>query len=139
MSETTALPVPVPVANPDTEEFWAATAQGRLLLRRCHACGEAIWYPRPVCPFCHSDDTAWEQASGRGVIYTFSVIRRAGGAWSGATPYVLAYVELDEGPRIMTNIVECDVDKVQIGDVVEVVFQDTGDGNALPRFRPSVS
>lgn len=133
---TPTLPTPKPVPNPDTEEFWAATGDGRLLLRRCNACGEAIWYPRPICPFCHSADTAWEAASGRGVIYTFSVVRRARGDWAGVTPYVLAYVELDEGPRLMTNIVDCDVEAIEIGDPVEVVFHDTGEGSALPRFRP---
>ncbi|MDF5754322.1 Zn-ribbon domain-containing OB-fold protein [Spongiactinospora sp. TRM90649] len=130
------LPVPLPVVNPDTAEFWAATAEGRLLGRRCADCSSFIWYPRPICPFCHSQNTAWEPLSGRGVIYSCTVVRRAGGDWKDVTPYVLAYVELDEGPRMMTNIVDCDVERVAIGDTVEVIFEDTGAGSAIPRFRP---
>ncbi|QXJ23274.1 Zn-ribbon domain-containing OB-fold protein [Actinomadura graeca] len=130
-----ALPVPAPDVNPDTAEFWAATQEGRLLVTRCSQCGEAVWYPRPICPFCHSTDTVLEQASGRGTVYTFSIVRRAPGEWGQATPYVLAYVELEEGPRVMTNIVDCSVEDVYIGAPVEVVFFDTGEGAALPRFR----
>ncbi|MFC4055191.1 Zn-ribbon domain-containing OB-fold protein [Actinomadura syzygii] len=130
------LPTAKPPVTPDTEEFWKAAAEGTFLGRRCGACGEAIWYPRPICPFCHSTDTRWEEFTGRGVVYSHSVVRRAGGDWKGVTPYVLAYVELEEGPRLMTNIVDCDVERVAIGDAVEVVFDDTGHGSALPRFRP---
>ncbi|RBQ21216.1 nucleotide-binding protein [Spongiactinospora rosea] len=134
---STALPTPVPTINPDSAEFWAATAEGRFITRRCTNCAQYIWYPRPICPFCHSQETVWEPLSGRGVIYSFSVVRKAGGDWKGVTPYVLAYVELEEGPRMMTNIVDCDVEQVAIGDPVEVVFEDTGQGSALPRFRPA--
>ncbi|MBT2208024.1 MULTISPECIES: Zn-ribbon domain-containing OB-fold protein [Actinomadura] len=130
------LPAARPVVNPDTEEFWKATAEGRFIGRRCDDCGSAMWYPRPICPFCHSSNTRWEDFTGRGTVYSFSVVHRAGGEWKGVTPYVLAYVELEEGPRMMTNIVDCDVESVAIGDEVEVVFEDTGHGSALPRFRP---
>jgi len=130
------LPVPVPVQTPDTAEFWAAAAEGRLLVKRCDACGEAHWYPRPICPFCHSEHTSWEQASGRGTIYSFTVIRRAWGPWAHAVPYAVAYVQLEEGPTIMANVVDCDVDALNIDDPVEVVFH-AGDGYAVPRFRPA--
>jgi uncharacterized OB-fold protein len=133
--ENPALVAPAPEVAAELKVFWEATGEGRLLFRRCHACGEAIWYPRPICPFCHSTDTSWEQASGRGHIYTYSVVRRGMGSYADA-PYVLAYVELVEGPRVMTNIVDCDVDRVEIGQSVELVFHRTADGNALPRFRP---
>ncbi|WP_433274282.1 Zn-ribbon domain-containing OB-fold protein [Actinosynnema sp. CS-041913] len=135
--QSPVLPTPQPVVNPDTAEFWKATAEGTLLGTRCGDCDAAIWYPRPICPFCHSSDTRWERFSGRGVVYSYSVVRRAAGEWAGVTPYVLAYVELAEGPRVMTNIVDCDVEQVRIGDAVEVVFEDTGNGSALPRFRPA--
>ncbi|WP_033288106.1 Zn-ribbon domain-containing OB-fold protein [Amycolatopsis jejuensis] len=131
------LPTAHPVSNPDTEEFWKAAAEGRFLGRRCGDCGSAIWYPRPICPFCHSTNTRWEEFSGRGVVYSYSIVRRAGGEWKNVVPYVLAYVELEEGPRVMTNIVDCAVEEVGIGDAVEVVFDDTGNGAALPRFRPA--
>jgi len=135
-TDQAALPAPAPEISPELSEFWAATTEGRLLLRRCQACGEAIWYPRPICPLCHSTDTAWEQASGRGRIYTYTVVRRGAGPYKDA-PYVLAYVELDEGPRMMTNIVDCDFGALEIGLAVEVVFHPAGEGAALPRFRPA--
>lgn len=130
------LPTVPPVASQDTSVFWEATKEGRLLLTRCRSCDESIWYPRPICPFCHSTDTEWIPASGRGHIYTFTVVRRAGGQWGDATPYVVAYVELDEGPRMMTNIVDCDAELIEIGQSVEVVFHRSSEGSALPRFRP---
>ena len=131
------LPAPAPHVNPETKPYWDATAEGRLLLRQCRACEAVIWSPRSLCPECGSLDTEWIEASGRGTIFTFSVNRRGAGAYRGASPYVLAYVELEEGPRMMTNIVDCDVDTLTIGDPVRVVFHDTGEGNALPRFRPA--
>ena len=132
-----ALPVPAPKPNPDTAEFWTAAGEGRFLLKRCTACGEVHWYPRPVCPFCHSTETVWVEGSGRGSIYSYTVVRRAYGPWKEAAPYAIAYVTLEEGPTIMTNIVDCDVEALQIGDPVELVFHDAGDGAAVPRFRPA--
>jgi uncharacterized OB-fold protein len=76
-------------------------------------------------------------AAGRGVIYSYTVIRKGAGEYAGAAPFVVAYVELVEGPRIMTNIVECDVEKLSVGMPVEMVFHDTGHGNSLYRFRPT--
>ncbi len=130
------LPAGVPPISLETKPFWDATLQGTLLLRRCNSCGFVIWYPRDLCPECGSLDTEWFEGSGRGTIYTFTVTRRGQGRWREAAPYVLAYVELDEGPRVMTNIVDCDVDALSIGLAVEVTFDDTGEGAALYRFRP---
>lgn len=136
MSPATALPAPAPVKLPETEEFWAATAQGKLLLRRCDDCGTVIWYPRPYCPACASLSTSWFEASGRGSVYTYTVVHRSVvEGYREAVPYVLAYVELDEGPRVMTNIVDCPPGEVTVGMAVRVVFEDTGDGSALYRFR----
>lgn len=131
------LPAPAPYVNPETKPYWDATTEGRLLLRHCRACDTVIWYPRSLCPECGSLDTEWIESGGRGTIFTFSVNRRGAGAYRDASPYVLAYVELEEGPRMMTNIVDCDIDAIAIGDPVEVVFHDTGEGAALPRFRPA--
>jgi uncharacterized OB-fold protein len=132
--ESPTLPAPSPAVSADTREFWEATREGRFLIRRCHSCGEAIWYPRPICPFCHSTDTGWEEGTGKGTIYTFAIVRRGGGVYREA-PYALAYVELAEGPRMMTNIVDCDFDAIEIGLAVELVFHRTEEGTALPRFR----
>jgi len=132
-----SLPAPAPAVNPETTEFWAATAEGRLLLKRCLDCGSLIWYPRAICPECSSLDTEWVAASGRGRVYSYTVNHRGEGAYADAVPYVLAYVELDEGPRIMTNIVGADNGDLAVGLPVEVEFHDTGEGSALPRFRPA--
>ncbi len=139
MADTKMLPAPAPVVHLEVKPFWDATAEGRLLLPRCEECRTVIWYPRPFCPACGSLRVAWSEASGRGTIYSFTVNRRGAGdlpEYKTAGTYVLAYVELAEGPRIMTNIVECDPDALEIGQAVEAVFHDTGQGSALPRFRP---
>ena len=134
------LPAPAPHVLPEVKPFWDATAEGRLVLPRCVECQAIVWYPRPFCPACGSLKVEWVQASGRGTVYSFTVNRRGQAdlpAYRDAGVYVLAYVELDEGPRVMTNIVDCDPDSVRIGQRVEVVFHDTGQGSALVRFRPS--
>ena len=133
---TPALPAPSPAVNPETKEFWAATTDGRLLVKRCQDCDGLIWYPRAICPRCSSLHTEWFSVSGRGSVYSYTVNHRGEGPYQGAAPFVLAYVELDEGPRMMTNIVEADETDLRVGLPVEVVFHDTGDGAALPRFRP---
>lgn len=130
------LPTPKPVVDVETEEFWNATAAGRLLLKRCDDCATVIWYPKSLCPSCHGTATSWFEAAGTGVVYSYTVTRRGEGPYREAAPYALAYVELDEGPRVMTNIVDADLDGVHIGQRVRVVFDDTGEGNALVRFTP---
>ena len=134
------LPAPAPLVHPEVKPFWDATAAGRLLLPKCLECQAVVWYPRPFCPACGSLKVAWFEASGRGTVYSFTINRRGQAdlpAYRDAGVYVLAYVELEEGPRMMTNIVDCDAESVRIGQRVEVVFHDTGQGTALPRFRPS--
>jgi uncharacterized OB-fold protein len=134
------LPAPAPVVTAESKEFWDATAQGKLLLPRCQACGVVFWYPRPICSDCGSTDIAFIPSSGRGTIYTYTVNRRGTGdvaEYKNAGVFVLAYVQLEEGPCMLTNIVDCDPDSLSIGQPVEVVFHDTGQGSALPRFRPA--
>ncbi len=134
------LPTPAPRRTPENEEFWAATAQNKLLLRRCDECGNPIWYPRTFCPDCGTFDTSWSEASGQGTVYAFTIVHRSNlEGYRQATPYVVAYVELEEGPRIMTNIVGCEPDAVRVGLPVRVVFHDTGEGSALYRFEPAGS
>jgi len=136
MSEN-SLPTPTPKVNPETKPFWDATAEGKLLLKRCNQCQTVIWYPRFLCPACASTDTLWFEASGEGAVYSYTVTRRGQGHYWQAAPYVLAYVELAEGPRVLTNIVDCVPESVAIGQKVEAVFHDTGEGSALVRFRPA--
>jgi uncharacterized OB-fold protein len=139
MAVETSLPAPAPFVHPEIKAFWDATAEGRLMLPKCEDCQAVIWYPRPFCPKCSSLRIGWVQASGRGTVYSFTVNRRGTAdlpEYRNSGTYVLAYVELEEGPRVMTNIVDCDPDSVRIGQAVTVVFHDTGQGTALPRFRP---
>jgi uncharacterized OB-fold protein len=133
MSETT-LPAFAPPVTPETKPFWDATAEGRLVLPKCRTCQTVIWYPRSICPECHSMDVEWIDATGTGTLYSYTVVRRGG--YAGGSDFVLAYVELDEGPRVMTNIVEVDPDQLACGQRMQVVFHDTGEGSALVRFRP---
>lgn len=132
-----SLPNPSPRPSSENQRFWDATTENRLELPRCSSCGRVIWYPREICPDCHGTDIEWFEASGQGTIYSCTTTRRMPGRWGGAAPFVLAYVELDEGPRLMTNIVDCDPDEIAIGDRVEAVFHPTEDGPALVRFRPA--
>lgn len=134
MTEPATLPTPTPQATLETQPFWDAAAAGRLELPRCSTCNETIWYPRLYCPHCGGRDISWFEASGSGQIYSFTVVERGQGRWKEHSPYVLAYVELDEGPRLMTNIVDCDPEAVAVDAPVRVVWHDTGEGNALPRF-----
>lgn len=129
------LPTPVPEISPEAAPFWEGTARGELRLQRCLSCDVVVWYPRGICPSCSSGELEWFTASGHGRIYSFSINRRGDGAFREASPFVLAYVELDEGPRVLTNIVDADVDGLEIGLSVQAVFVATGAGTALLRFR----
>lgn len=130
------LPVRKVEPTLETQAFWDATAEGKLLLRKCNDCSSIIWYPRAFCPACSSQNTLWITSNGRGTIYSFSITRKGAGAWAEAGPYVIAYVELEEGPRVLTNIVGCSAERVSIGMAVNVVFEDTGEGMSIYRFAP---
>ncbi len=124
-------PLPAPIVDPATQPYWAAAREGVFRTRRCTECAQVHWYPRPVCPFCMGD-TEWMDCMGSGVIYSVTVTRRA-----GPVPYALAYVTLDEGVTVLTNIVDCDLDAVRIGDRVRLVFKSAEDGQPVPMFTPA--
>jgi uncharacterized OB-fold protein len=130
---------PLPVATPETRPFWEAARRHELSVQRCRACGRHFFYPRAVCPHCLADDVEWRRVSGRGTVHTFTVVHRGQRNFPLPAPYVIAIVELDEGPRLMTNLVgiEPDPAKIRIGLPVEVVFEDVSADVALPRFRPA--
>jgi uncharacterized OB-fold protein len=131
------LPITPPRTNEDSAPFWAATAEGRFTLQRCTACDNVVWWPRALCPACSSFDLVWFDAAGEGTVYSYTVVHQSQGrSWNDATPYVVAYVELDEGPRVMSNIVGCDPASIAVGTRVRVTWADTGEGSALPRFTP---
>jgi len=126
MARERAITSPVPF--PETEPYWAAAKQGKLLLKRCAACGAYHFYPRKLCPFCFCADTEWREATGEGTIYSFSVMRRA------EVPYAIAYVTLAEGPTMMSNIVDCDLEAIRIGQRVRLVFKPAENGQQVPMF-----
>ena len=130
------LPLREPETTPATEPYWRGAAEGRLMLVRCDACQSVVWYPRGFCPDCGGRALTWFEATGLGTVYSFTITRRGLGPWKDAGAYVMAYVELDEGPRVLTNIVGCAVDDVAIGQRVRAVFDATTSGTALVRFRP---
>lgn len=117
-----------PLPFPETTPYWEAAAQGRLLLKYCVACAAYHFYPRTLCPFCFSDKTEWREAAGIGTIYSFSVMRRAD------VPYAIAYITLAEGPTMMSNIVDCDLDAIRIGGRVRLVFKSAENGQRVPMF-----
>lgn len=123
--------IPAPKVLPETQAYWTAADQGRLLVKRCNSCGQFHHYPRDICPHCLSDDTVWQDAAGTGVVYSFSTMG------VGEAAYTLAFVTLDEGVTLMTNLVDCDPAQVRIGDKVKVVFQPSQGGHAVPMFTPA--
>jgi uncharacterized OB-fold protein len=123
-------PLAAVISDAATEPYWSAARDGVLKIKRCTACAKPHFYPRPLCPFCLGD-TEWVAASGLGTIYSVTVVRRA-----GPIPYALAYVALDDGVTMLTNIVDCDLDSLRIGQRVKVCFKPV-DGGTLPMFTPA--
>jgi uncharacterized OB-fold protein len=119
-----------PTITPETQRFWDAAAAGKLLYGQCNACKRPHYFPRSLCPFCFSDSVDWKQASGRATIYTYSIMRR-----SATGPFVISYVTLEEGPRLLTNIVDSDLDAVKIGAAVTLVFKPSEGGQPVPFFK----
>lgn len=124
-------PLDAPLVDAATEAYWNAAREGVLRIKRCTACTKLHWYPRALCPYCFGD-TEWVDARGLGTIYSVTVTRRA-----GPVAYALAYVTLDEGVTMLTNIVDCDLDALRIGDRVKVRFKPAEGGFAVPMFAPA--
>jgi len=129
---------PLPRPSPFSRPFWEAAKRHELLIQRCPKCRTHIFYPRYNCTECGARDLEWVKASGKGTIYTYTVARRpTHPAFADRVPYIIAIVELEEGPRLTTNIVDCDPDSVRIGTPVEVAFEDVNEEVSLPVFRPA--
>lgn len=127
----------LPTPEGDTQPFWDAAAEERLLLRRCDDCDTTHFYPRPFCPLCWSANVSWIQASGRATLYTWSVVHRNDlPPFDERVPYVAAVVDLEEGPRMMTNVVDCDPGDLDIGMDLGVTFEWRSDAVRVPVFRP---
>jgi uncharacterized protein len=123
--------IPAPMVNAEVKPFFDAAAQGKLLVKKCAACGAHHHYPRAICPHCFSERTEWVEARGTGTVYSYSVLRRG-----VPVPYCIAYVTLEEGVTMLTNVVDCDLDSVRIGQKVRVVFKPTEGGPPVPMFTP---
>lgn len=127
------LPEPTPVTKP----FWEAAHKHVLSIQRCMDCRMHVFYPRGLCPGCGSDALEWVQASGKGTVYSFTIARRpTARELADKVPYVIAIVELDEGPHMASNVVDCDVESVRVGQPVQAVFEDVSDEITLVHFRP---
>jgi uncharacterized OB-fold protein len=133
-------PIPAPTPQPEWDYYWEKTKQHELWLMRCNDCNHAYFYPRPICPHCFSRNTGWFQSSGKGTLYAFAIVHRGPlPAFREKVPYVVAYIELEGGVRIPTNLidVEPDPEHVKIGMAVEVVYEDISDTITLPKFKPA--
>jgi len=128
----------LPTIDLETQPFWDGLKEGKFLLRHCNACGTDHYYPRPFCPSCWSDDVSWREASGRGKVYTYSVVHVNDlPPFNERVPYVAAIVELDEGPRLMTNIEGVPFDELRADMAVVVEYKPISDDVTIPVFRPA--
>lgn len=127
---------PLPQVNADNKAFWNGCKEHELRFQKCQECGLVRWPPSIICPDCHSYDTGWTEATGKGKIWSFVVYHVAyDKAFESELPYVVASVQLEEGPRILTNIVGCSPAEVKCDLPVEVVWEDIEGGFSLPKFK----
>ena len=139
---STEAKIPRPERTELTKFFWDGVDERRLLIQRCGDCGFYVHWPRPECSRCHSENLAPAEVSGRGTIYSYGVAMQAFiPAFADKIPYILAVVELEEQPglKLVTNIVDCDEDDVEVGMPVEVVFREADEGLILPYFKPAAT
>jgi len=138
MTEISDLPVPTP--SPETEPFWAAAREDRLVIPRCDGCGFAWFPPTQACPSCASARFSWANASGRGTVFSFVVFHRVyRRAFKDKVPYVVAIIALEEGPRLVSNIVGIAPEMVRCDMSVRVVFDRRRDGLRVPQFAPAAA
>ena len=132
-----AIEKPLPNPTEDSAPYWAAAFNGELRMQQCGDCRHVRFPPSILCPRCLSERAEWVKLSGRGTVFSWIVVHQSQHpAFNADTPYNVAIIELEEGPRLHTNIVECTNDEIHIGMPVEVVFQKVNDDTALPKFRP---
>jgi len=129
---------PIPGKGTHTRPFWEGAKAGKLMLPRCTDCNRIHWYPRHICPFCHSMNLEWVEGSGEGTIHTFAVQHLAFGPWAEEAPYVTAYIDLNEGDRMVTVLRGVDPEKpedIRIGAPVKVEFEQADDDTFIPFWR----
>lgn len=128
----------LPAATPLSQPYWDGARAGRVMFQQCRVCGSNWHPPMPLCPTCHSSDVDWLAAAGGGSIYTYTVVHHpTHPAFKDQVPYVVAVVELDEGPRIVTNVKHCPVDSVRAGMRVSIFFEAVTDTVSLPQAEPA--
>ncbi len=129
---------PLPVTSwEETKEYWEGCKSHELRIQRCRDCRTYRWYPRPMCQKCNSMNTEWIKTGGRGTLYSWTVVVHATGAvWTEEVPYIVAIVELEEGVRMLSNMVDCQPEELWVGMPVEVVFHDATEQVSLPKFKP---
>ncbi len=131
---------PIPPVHPWTRPFWQAAREGKLMIQQCQSCRRHIFYPRLNCPFCFSEQITWVESTGKGRIYSFSVVQNnAPSAFIPDMPFIIAIVRLDEGVQMMTNIVGCDPSQAHCDMPVIVVFEKLNEEITLPKFKPLLS
>ena len=130
---------PLPEATPETREFWEGARRGELRIQRCLDCGKAYFFPRPFCPHCSSRNVEWFTASGKGTLHTYVIVHRGAMGFQDAVPYAIAIVELEEGPRMMSNIIDVEPtpENLPIGLPLEVTWEQQSDEITLPLWRPA--
>lgn len=119
-----------PIIDPESQYFWQGANDKKLRLKTCNDCQKTHYHPRNHCPFCFSSSTQWINAKGTGTIYSLSTMQRI------ETPYTIAYIELAEGPKMLTNIVNCPPEQLKIGQSVKLTFQPSENGQLIPVFEP---
>jgi uncharacterized OB-fold protein len=133
------MPAQIPASlfqqDSETRPYWEGLAQSELRIQRCDACSRAVFYPRSICPHCHADQLSWIVASGRGTIYSYTVAHQAFGMFADETPFIVAIIELEEGVRMMSRIIDAPRERVAIGLPVQVTFETVGENITLPYFR----
>jgi uncharacterized OB-fold protein len=128
---------PLPKPTPWSKPFWDGCKNGKLLIQQCKECQRYVFYPKLFCPFCLSYDLNWIEATGKGKIYTFTVVYSYQPTeFSADVPYVVAVIDLEEGVRMMSNIVGCKPEAVKCDMDVEVVFEKVSHDVTLPKFKP---
>jgi uncharacterized OB-fold protein len=136
-NNTPAPPKPEPVLNAWGKPFWDAARDGRFVLQRCRECRRHVFYPRIACPHCQADALEWVPASGRGTIYSYTVVHaNSPSAFAVDVPYVVAVIRLEEGVQMLSNVVDCDPSTVRCDQPVEVTFRKRSETTTLPCFRP---
>lgn len=127
----------LPRPTPETQHYWQGCKEGELRIQLCAACGEYQFYPRFLCSSCMSDQVEWVTSTGQGKLVSFTIIRRAvSEAYAAEVPYAVAIIQLDEGPTMMSSLVDCDCESVSVGMIVEVVFEEWSEEISIPKFRP---